>query len=158
MITSAVHALGVYGGAIVVPGRPPSTNEVVCSSSKSAARNPSATKSKARAGVLVQPEMERRRSPLVSIPPFGRGFSRHPGLPIRCVRKEGGASRSAPGLTSAASEWYLALLRCSASLSSSRGPPVILTKERSLHFQLRRHKYCRQYGLAMECAKELCKD
>jgi photosystem II stability/assembly factor-like uncharacterized protein len=35
-------------------------------------------------GVLVQPEMERGRSPLVSIPPFGRGFSRHPGLPIRC--------------------------------------------------------------------------
>jgi len=29
------------------------------------------------AGVLVQPEMEKRRSPLVSIPPFGRGFSRH---------------------------------------------------------------------------------
>src|SRR6266478_6129644 len=27
--------------------------------------------------VLVQPEMEKRRSPLVSIPPFGRGFSRH---------------------------------------------------------------------------------
>ena len=27
--------------------------------------------------VLVQPEMERRRSPLVSIPPFGRGFTRH---------------------------------------------------------------------------------
>src|ERR1039458_5672903 len=27
--------------------------------------------------VLVQPEMERRRSPLVSIPPLGRGFSRH---------------------------------------------------------------------------------
>jgi len=27
--------------------------------------------------VLVQPEMERRRSPLVSIPRFGRGFSRH---------------------------------------------------------------------------------
>ena len=26
--------------------------------------------------VLVQPEMEKRRSPLVSIPPFGRGFSR----------------------------------------------------------------------------------
>ena len=33
--------------------------------------------------VLVQPEMERGRSPLVSIPPFGRGFSRHQGLPIR---------------------------------------------------------------------------
>jgi hypothetical protein len=27
--------------------------------------------------VLVQPEMERGRSPLVSIPHFGRGFSRH---------------------------------------------------------------------------------
>jgi hypothetical protein len=27
--------------------------------------------------VLVQPEMEKRRSPLVSIPPFGPGFSRH---------------------------------------------------------------------------------
>jgi hypothetical protein len=27
--------------------------------------------------VLVQPEMERGRSPLVSIPPFGRGFLRH---------------------------------------------------------------------------------
>jgi hypothetical protein len=27
--------------------------------------------------VLVQPEMEKVRSPLVSIPPFGRGFSRH---------------------------------------------------------------------------------
>jgi len=33
--------------------------------------------------VLVQPEMERGRSPLVSIPPRGRGFSRHRGLPIR---------------------------------------------------------------------------
>ena len=30
-----------------------------------------------RGYVLVQPEMEKRRSPLVSIPPFGRGFSRH---------------------------------------------------------------------------------
>ena len=27
--------------------------------------------------MLVQPEMERRRSPLVSIPPLGRGFTRH---------------------------------------------------------------------------------
>lgn len=34
--------------------------------------------------VLVQPEMERGRSPLVSIPPCGRGFLRHRGLPIRC--------------------------------------------------------------------------
>jgi hypothetical protein len=35
------------------------------------------------ANVLVQPELERRRSPLVSIPPCGRGFSRHQGLSIR---------------------------------------------------------------------------
>jgi hypothetical protein len=33
--------------------------------------------------VLAQPEMEKRRSPLVSIPPLGRGFSRHGGLSIR---------------------------------------------------------------------------
>jgi len=33
--------------------------------------------------VLVQPEVEKRRSPLVGIPPFGRGFSRHGGLSIR---------------------------------------------------------------------------
>ena len=49
--------------------------------------------------VLVQPEMERWRSPLVSIPPFGRGFSRHEGLPIRCGffeerRSEAAALRS----------------------------------------------------------------
>jgi len=42
--------------------------------------------------VLVQPEMEKRRSPLVSIPPFGRGFSRHGGLSIRW--KLGGARTS----------------------------------------------------------------
>src|SRR5580658_2427861 len=35
--------------------------------------------------VPVQREREEKRYPLVSIPPFGRGFSRHPGLPIRCV-------------------------------------------------------------------------
>jgi hypothetical protein len=32
---------------------------------------------RATCGVLAQREMEKRRSPLVSIPPFGRGFSRH---------------------------------------------------------------------------------
>jgi hypothetical protein len=37
------------------------------------------TRSAARP-VLAQPEMQKRRSPLVSIPPFGRGFSRHGGL------------------------------------------------------------------------------
>jgi hypothetical protein len=34
--------------------------------------------------VLVQPEMERRRSPLVSIPPFGRGFSALRKNPTKC--------------------------------------------------------------------------
>lgn len=34
--------------------------------------------------VPVQREMESERFPLASIPPFGRGFSRHWGLPIRC--------------------------------------------------------------------------
>jgi hypothetical protein len=34
----------------------------------------------ALSSVLAQREMEKRRSPLVSIPPFGRGFSRHEGL------------------------------------------------------------------------------
>jgi hypothetical protein len=33
--------------------------------------------------IAAQREMESGRSPLVSIPPFGRGFSRHQGLPIR---------------------------------------------------------------------------
>ena len=42
--------------------------------------------------VLVQRETEKRRSPLVSIPPFGRGFSRHEGLSIRCGF--GGARKS----------------------------------------------------------------
>jgi hypothetical protein len=37
--------------------------------------------------VLVQPEMEKERSPLVSIPPCGRGFSRYQGLSIRWVSK-----------------------------------------------------------------------
>jgi hypothetical protein len=34
--------------------------------------------------VPAQPEMETERFPLVSIPPFGWGFSRHGGLSIRC--------------------------------------------------------------------------
>src|ERR1035441_7163718 len=34
--------------------------------------------------VLVPPEMQRGRAPLVNIPPFGREYSRHRGLPIRC--------------------------------------------------------------------------
>jgi len=37
-----------------------------------------------RGAVPAQREMESVRSPLVSIPPFGRGFSRHGGLSIRC--------------------------------------------------------------------------
>src|ERR1700687_4249131 len=47
--------------------------------------------------VLVQRESERGRSPLVSIPPFGRGFLRHGGLSIRCsferVREENSRAR-----------------------------------------------------------------
>jgi hypothetical protein len=39
--------------------------------------------------VPAQREMESGRSPLASIPPFGRGFSRHPGLPIRCGSGKG---------------------------------------------------------------------
>ena len=35
-------------------------------------------------GVLAQREMEKRRSPLVWIPPCGRGFSRHGDLSVRC--------------------------------------------------------------------------
>jgi hypothetical protein len=34
--------------------------------------------------VLVQPQRERGHSPLMSIPPFRRGFLRHQDLPIRC--------------------------------------------------------------------------
>ena len=34
--------------------------------------------------VPAQREMENGRSPLVKVPPCGRGFSRHPDLPIRC--------------------------------------------------------------------------
>jgi hypothetical protein len=57
------------------------------------------TKAYPCSSVLVQREMERGRSPLVSIPPFGRGFSRHRGLPIRCGlfeerRSEAAALRS----------------------------------------------------------------
>ncbi|MGI8958585.1 MAG: hypothetical protein ACR2IV_02260, partial [Bryobacteraceae bacterium] len=40
----------------------------------------------------------------------------------------------------AASEWRLSLLRCNASVASSCVLPVILTAERSLHFQLRQDK------------------
>jgi hypothetical protein len=48
---------------------------------------------KASEFVLVQPEMEKRRSPLVSIPPFGRGFSRDGGLSIPM---ELGGARTSP--------------------------------------------------------------
>ena len=42
-----------------------------------AARRAEISEHGAIASVLVQPEMERGRSPLVSIPPLGRGFPRH---------------------------------------------------------------------------------
>jgi hypothetical protein len=47
--------------------------------------------------VPVQREMEWERSALASIPPFGRGFSRHRGLSIRC-----GFEKSARGSSRAA--------------------------------------------------------
>jgi len=46
--------------------------------------------------VLVQREMEKRRSPLVSIPPFGRGFSRHEGLSSDDLRASGCNAGEAP--------------------------------------------------------------
>jgi hypothetical protein len=45
-----------------------------CCLALTTASTPSAA---SQAAVLAQREMERRRSPLVSTPPFGRGFSRH---------------------------------------------------------------------------------
>src|SRR5208282_5702767 len=44
--------------------------------------------------VLAQPEMEKRRCPLVSIPPFGRGFSRH-----GVFRSDGGSAAQERVLT-----------------------------------------------------------
>lgn len=55
----------------------------------------SAARSRQLVGVLVQPELERGRSPLMSIPPCGRGFSRHEGLPIRCGLLEERGSEAA---------------------------------------------------------------
>jgi hypothetical protein len=42
--------------------------------------------------VLGQPEMEETRFPLARIPPFGRGFLRHRGLPIRYIFASSGES------------------------------------------------------------------
>ncbi len=46
--------------------------------------------------VLAQPEMEKRRSPLVSIPPFGMGFSWLEGLSIRSVSPGLGSLAAVP--------------------------------------------------------------
>src|SRR5271170_5928278 len=56
------------------------------------------------------------------------------------------ASRPAPVPINAASGWRLSLLRCNASLPFSRVLSIILTVERSLHFQLRRNKLCVRYA------------
>ena len=50
------------------------------------------------------------------------------------------ASRPPPLPINAASEWRLSLLQCSASVAFSCVLSVILTGERSLHFQLRRDR------------------
>jgi len=76
--------------------------------------------------VLAQPEMEKRRSPLVSIPPFGRGFSRHGGLSIRW--KLGGARTSphAPFIVS----------------MSPPGYPSAWLRPRSARFRFARQDHC----------------
>ena len=56
----------------------------------------------ADAGMLVQPEMERGRSPLVSIPPFGRGFSR---VSTRGHRWAQAALNTAASLRPGGSRW-----------------------------------------------------
>src|SRR5207302_9231482 len=88
------------------------------------------------AAVLVQPEMEKRRSPLVSIPPFGRGFSRH-----GVFRSDGGwaaqeraltppfiVSMSPPGYPSA---WFVAAVPASVSPGK-----IIVTPHRAAVSQL----------------------
>ena len=79
--------------------------------------------------VLVQPEMEKRRSPLVSIPPFGRGFSRHEGLSIRWRSPECSAENELP--------------RCPFIVSMSPpGYPSAWLRPRSARFRFTRQNHC----------------
>src|ERR1035438_9323190 len=56
------------------------------------------------------------------------------------------AWKLAPAPANAASRWRLSLPRCSAFVFSSRALSVILTEERVLHFQPRRHKFVSSAG------------
>src|SRR5229473_3595267 len=77
-------------------------------------------------GVLVQPEMEKRRSPLVSIPPFGRGFSRH-----GVFRSDGGWAAQERALTP---PFILSM--------SPPGYPSAWLRPRSARFRFARQNHC----------------
>ncbi len=76
--------------------------------------------------VLVQPEMEKRRSPLVSIPPFGRGFSRH------------GVFRSDGGWGGARTNPRAPVHR----LDEPTGYPSAWLRPRSARFRFARQNHC----------------
>ncbi len=79
-----------------------------------------------RSIVLVQPEMEKRRSPLVSIPPFGRGFSRH------------GVFRSDGGWGGARTNPRAPVHR----LDEPTGYPSAWLRPRSARFRFARQNHC----------------
>jgi hypothetical protein len=78
------------------------------------------------ASVLVQPEMEKRRSPLVSIPPFGRGFSRH-----GVFRSDGGWAAQERALTPP----FIVSM-------SPPGYPSAWLRPRSARFRFARQNHC----------------
>jgi hypothetical protein len=76
--------------------------------------------------VLVQPEMEKRRSPLVSIPPFGRGLSRH-----GVFRSDGGWAAQERALTPP----FIVSM-------SPPGYPSAWLRPRSARFRFARQNHC----------------
>ena len=80
----------------------------------------------ATGSVLVQPEMEKRRSPLVSIPPFGRGFSRH-----GVFRSDGGWAAQERALTPP----FIVSM-------SPPGYPSAWLRPRSARFRFARQNHC----------------
>ena len=76
--------------------------------------------------VLVQPEMEKRRSPLVSIPPFERGFSRH-----GVFRSDGGWAAQERALTPP----FIVSM-------SPPGYPSAWLRPRSARFRFARQNHC----------------
>jgi hypothetical protein len=85
-----------------------------------------ATHTTGAARVLVQPEMEKRRSPLVSIPPFGRGFSRH-----GVFRPDGGWAAQEGALTPP----FIVSM-------SPPGYPSAWLRPRSARFRFARQNHC----------------